>query len=249
MIGTPTMARLSVTVVFRWLVRGRRWSRSSRRWSMPSRWGCPLMPARSTSDGCWSCGTGSRGSGSGWSLGGCRCGGLAGSPTRRSRFRSREPGMWIGIWLRWRTRVRGRRSTGSSRRRWCGSTPRPRRPDAGRRPSVVASTSMSIRSPTRALCMSMGSWIWPTRLILRTRSVLVRDSRRTWAAPSRWMCGARSLPAIWPVHSSPWTSTPREARTGPGRSVVLYAHLGRDPWPVREHQVPDRRGTGQGLVR
>ncbi len=180
----------------------------------------------------WSCATDFRGSGTGWSLGSCRCGGPAGSPTRPSPCRRLVPRMWTGIWPRSRVRVRGRRSTDSSRKRWCGSTPKPRKPDAARPPNGGTSTSMSTRSPTTAPSTSMASWTWPTLWILRTRSAPVRHSSQPVGTPSRWTCAARSRPVTWPADSSPSISTPTptlKPMRAPGRSVVLYAHLGQGP--------------------
>ncbi len=71
-----------------------------------------------------------------------------------------------------------------SRKRWCGSTPRPRKPSASRQPNVVTSTSMSTRSPTTAPSRSTASSTWPMPWILRTRSGPGPDSSQPVGTPS-----------------------------------------------------------------
>ncbi len=203
------------------------------------------------SAGCWSCATGSRGCGSGWSLGRLsvwRAGRIADqtiSPAARgSRACGSASGSGGALVFVGADRPTCRGGDGAVR-------PRGRaRPDAARRPSVVTSTSMSTRSPTTAPSTSMASWIWPTRWILRTRSAPVRDSSQPVGTPSRWMCAARSLPVSWPADSSPSDFDTTDSQDGAGSvGGALRPPRPGTRGPVREHQVPDQRGTDPGLVQ
>ena len=125
--------------------------------------------------------------------------GPAGSPARRSACHRRARTTSTGTSPASRTRSASPSSTGWSRRRWSGSTPR--RPSSGGSNPRTTSTSPSTRttSASTAPSTSRASSTSPTPSISTPLSLTARPAWRSWAVRTLWTSVGRTPSASSPA--------------------------------------------------